>query len=292
MIHALLADGEFAIRALSRTPDSDAAQNWLKRGVDQIHFADLDDQDSLVTAFTGCYGVFVVTNYWSDHNVQREIQQHDHAAAAAQQANVHHVVLSTLEDTREIISPNDGFTKLDQGQYYVPHFDGKGEAAKRFRKLVPTTLLYTSFYYENFIHFGMGPQQTKEGTLALSLPMQDKKMLMNATEDIGKMVVVAFKDEQWINQSLYVASEALTMTKIAADFEHLLGKPVLFQPITHTSYSQLAFPGAKDLSNMFKFFTDFDVMLTTRNPDEVRKLIEVKPFATWLQEHKTAFVNA
>src|ERR1041384_4085004 len=39
---------------------------------------------------------------------------------------------------------------------------------------VPTTLLLTSFYWDNFIHFGMGPKAGPDGTLAIALPMGDK----------------------------------------------------------------------------------------------------------------------
>ena len=46
------------------------------------------------------------------------------------------------------------------GKYKVPHFDAKGEADAFFRELgVPTTFLLTSFYWDNFIYFGMGPQR-------------------------------------------------------------------------------------------------------------------------------------
>ena len=46
-----------------------------------------------------------------------------------------------------------------QGKYKVPHFDGKGESDKVFTEMgVPTTCLLTSFYWDNFIHFGMGPK--------------------------------------------------------------------------------------------------------------------------------------
>ena len=45
------------------------------------------------------------------------------------------------------------------GKYNVPHFDAKGEANKFFSGRVPTTLLNTSFYWDNLIHFGMEPEE-------------------------------------------------------------------------------------------------------------------------------------
>ena len=51
---------------------------------------------------------------------------------------------------------------------------------------VPTTFLYPSFYWENFIYFGSGPKKGDDGKLALTLPIGDAKMGGIAAEDIGK----------------------------------------------------------------------------------------------------------
>ena len=57
------------------------------------------------------------------------------------------------------------------GKYKVPHFDAKGEADAIFRRAgVPTTFLLTSFYWDNFIYFGMGPKRGADGKLAITLP--------------------------------------------------------------------------------------------------------------------------
>ena len=72
------------------------------------------------------------------------------------------------------------------GKYKVPHFDSKGEADRLFIESgVPSTLLLTSFYWDNFINFGMGPQRGPDGRLAITFPMGDKKLPGIAAEDIG-----------------------------------------------------------------------------------------------------------
>ncbi len=73
------------------------------------------------------------------------------------------------------------------GDYKVPHFDAKGSANQIFAELgVPTTYLYTSFYWDNFIHFGLGPKRDGNGVLTLTLPMGDAKLPGIAAEDIGR----------------------------------------------------------------------------------------------------------
>ena len=49
--------GRFAVRAMSRTPDSAGARALAVSGV-QVVAGDLDDVDALRTAMSGCYGVF------------------------------------------------------------------------------------------------------------------------------------------------------------------------------------------------------------------------------------------
>ena len=291
VVTALLADGKYTVRALTRNPTSTAAEALLTRGC-QVVAAELDDVPSLCKALEGCYGAYVVTNYWADMNTAHEMPQTKNASEACATAGVTHVVLSTLEDSRNFITEgNEDFPKLDGGKYYVPHFDCKGEAAEIFKSLVPTTLLYTSFYYENFINFGMGPKKA-EGSeeYAITLPMGDKKLLMNAVADIGKMAVSAFNDKSTINTSLYVSSTAMTVTEIAAAFKDIMGVNVVYNAVTPAQFAAFGFPGADDLANMFHFFMDFEEhFLKTRDPVQVATKIDVVSFEAYLQDNKAAF---
>ena len=104
------------------------------------------------------------------------------------------------------------------GKYKVPHFDAKGEADRIFRELgVPTTFLLTAFYWENLIYFGMGPQRGPDGTLAITFPMDDKKLPSIAVEDIGKAALGIFKrGREFINKTVGIAGEHLTGAQMAA----------------------------------------------------------------------------
>jgi len=72
------------------------------------------------------------------------------------------------------------------GRYKVPHFDAKGEADRIFTELgVPTTFLLTSFYWDNLIHFGMGPKKGADGRLTITFPMGSARLAGIASEDIA-----------------------------------------------------------------------------------------------------------
>ena len=101
--------------------------------------------------------------------------------------------MRALEDTRHWVPLNDDRMPTLMDNYKVPHFDGKGESDILFTEAdVPTTFLLTSFYWENFIYFGMGPKKGPDGVLALTLPMADKP-LSECCGDIGKCAFGVFK---------------------------------------------------------------------------------------------------
>jgi uncharacterized protein YbjT (DUF2867 family) len=85
----------FEVRAISRNPDSEKALA-IKPLVKEVVQANADDEDSMVKAFNGCYGAFVVTNFWEDMDMNHEMEQTKTIQAAAKKAGLKHVVLSTL----------------------------------------------------------------------------------------------------------------------------------------------------------------------------------------------------
>jgi hypothetical protein len=134
LARAILNDreGDFAVRALTRKPDSAAALALRNAGAEVVA-ADLDDVDSLVRAFEGAYGAFCVTNFREHFSPERERQQAKNLAEAAGRAGVQHVVWSTLEDTREDVPLDSDRMPTLMGSHKVPHFDAKGESDRFFR---------------------------------------------------------------------------------------------------------------------------------------------------------------
>src|SRR5207253_2553668 len=124
--------------------------------------------------------------FWAHFSPERELAEAANMARAAKETGLAHVIWSTLEDTRRWMPLGDDRMPTLLGKYKVPHFDAKGEANHLFTDLgVPVTFLQTSFYWENFIYFGLGPKPAADGTLTITLPMSDKKLPGIAAEDIG-----------------------------------------------------------------------------------------------------------
>jgi uncharacterized protein YbjT (DUF2867 family) len=291
LVRAIQADksGSFAARAITRNPNSEKAQALRAAGAEVV-VADIDKPESIGPAFAGAYGAFCVTNFWEHFSPDRELTQARNMAYAVKAAGVQHVIWSTLEDTRKWVPLEDDRMPTLQGKYKVPHFDAKGEADLTFRELgVPTTLLLTSFYWENFIYFGMGPQRGPDGTLAITMPMDDKKLPGIAAEDIGKAAYGIFKrGREFINKTVGIAGEHLSGAEMARALTRALGQEVRYNNVPPEVFRSFGFPAADDLGNMFQFKRDFNEYFTgARDLTFTRTLNpELQSFERWLAEHK------
>jgi uncharacterized protein YbjT (DUF2867 family) len=292
LVRAILNDknGPFTARAITRNMNSDKAKALADAGAEVVT-ADLDDVKSLKKAFEGAHGVFCVTNFWEHFKPEKELSQARNMAQAAKDAGVHHVIWSTLEDTRKSIPLSDDRMPTLMGKYKVPHLDAKGEANAIFTELgVPTTFLVTSFYWDNFIHFGMGPKKGADGKLAITLPMGTKKLAGIAAEDIGKTAYAIFeKGDEMIGQTVGIAGGHLTGAQMAKSLSKALGQPVNYNAVTPAAYRGFGFPGADDLGNMFQFFSDFDQdCCDARGISETKTLNpELQTFDRWLAQNKS-----
>ena len=291
LVRAILADksGEFAPRALTRKVDSDKAKALQKAGAEVVQ-ADLDDIESLKKAFAGAYGAFCVTNFWEHFSPEKEYSQAGNMARAAKAAGVEHVIWSTLEDTRKKVPLSDERMPTLQGKYKVPHFDAKGEADQIFRDVgVPTTFLLTSFYWDNFVYFGVGPKRGPDGKLAITFPMDDKKLPGIAAEDIGKTALSIFKrGREFIGKTVAIAGEHLSGKELAEKMGKALDKEIRYDTVPADVYRGFGFPGADDMGNMFQFKRDFnDYFVGVRDIESARQLNpELQTFDTWLERHK------
>ena len=282
-------DSGFAVRALTRSPGSDAAKALAERGAEVVA-ADLDDEASLTAAFAGAHGVFGVTNYWEYFSVEREQAQAANIARASVEAKVHHVIWSTLEDSREFIPLDDDRMPTLAGSYKVPHFDSKGEADGFFAAAgAPTTYLATAFFWENL--FGM-VARGEDGVLAITLPMGEARLPGIAVKDIGLAAYGLFKGgDEFIGSRVAIAGEHLRVAEIAATLSAVLGEEVRYVDVPAEVFRSFGFPGADDMGNMFQFKHDFeDDYVGARDLAVVRALNpELSTFEDWARANKDRF---
>ena len=290
LVQSILNDpsGGFAVRAITRNTTSDKAKALAKAGAEVVA-ADLDDAASVKRAFAGAYGAYCVTNFWEHFSPEKEQAQVRNMADAARAAGLKHVIWSTLEDVRRWVPLSDNRMPTLGGKWKVPHFDGKGEIDHVWSDLgVPTTLLLTSFYWDNFIHFGMAPKAGPDGTLGFGMPMGDRKLPGIAAADIGRCAYGIFKaGNEYIGKVVGIAGEHVSGAEMAAAFSKVMGKKVVYHAMAPEAYRALGFPGADDLGNMFQFKRDFnDDFRAARSVEKSRKLNpKLASFEQWLAAH-------
>jgi len=291
LAHAILEDSEseFSVRAVTRNPDSEKVRQLAALGAEVVK-GDLEDPASIEKAFEDAYGAFCVTHFWEHFSPETERRHAETMARAAQKSGLQHVIWSTLEDTRNWIPLDDSRMPTLMDRYKVPHFDSKGESNAYFRDLgVPTTFLHTSFYWDNFIHFGMAPRRGEDGVHVLALPMGDAALPGICADDIGRCAYGIFKKgASMIGKTVGISGDNLTGQQMADAFSKVLGEDVRYYAVPFDDYRNMDFPGAEDLGNMFQFKHDFaDDFQRVRQPDKTRELHPMlKDFETWLEENR------
>ncbi|HOJ03089.1 MAG TPA: NmrA/HSCARG family protein [Bacteroidota bacterium] len=287
LVRAILndTDNSFTARAITRNAASEKAQALKALGAEVVE-ADLDDVDSLKRAFDGAYGAYCVTNFWEHFSPEKELTQAQNMAEAAKAAGVSHVIWSTLEDTRKWLPLSDDSMPTLMEKYKVPHFDAKGEANAAFLdRGVPTTLLLTSFYWENLIYFGMNPTKGPDGVLGITMPMGDAKLPGIAAEDIGRCAYGVFKrGNDLIGKAVGIAGDHPTGEEMASRLSMAIGQEIRYNAVEPAVFRGFGFPGADDLGNMFQFKRDFnDYFCEVRNIQEARKLNPaLQSFEEWV----------
>jgi len=291
LVRSILNDknGGFSVRAITRNANSEKGKAIADLGAEVVS-ADLDNTDSLKNAFKNAYGVYAVTNFWEHFSPEKEISQIKNIAEASKSAGVQHTIFSTLEDTRKWVPLEDGRMPTLMGKYKVPHFDGKGEAEHFFTDLnVPVTFLLTSFYWDNFIYFGMDPKKGEDGKYALNIPMGNKKLPGIAAEDIGKCAHGIFKSgKEYIGKKVGIAGGHYTGQEMADAFSKVYGKEFVYNAVPFDVYRGLGFPGAEDLGNMFQFKHDFEDYFCGVRKLEESKILNpsIQSFEFWLKANK------
>lgn len=301
LVHAILDDpsGQFAVRALTRSTRSATARELASAGAEVVE-ADLEDGRSMLRAFDGADGAFVVTNYWAEQSAEdearrtradRELAQVETAALAAREAGVGHVVWSTLEDTRDYFGTGDRVPTVD-GRFKVPHFDAKAEADDIFRAQgLPTTFLRTTLFFENFAG-SLAPVRGDDGGLRLTLPMADQPMSGIAVADIGKTALHLFAHgPEFIGETVSIAGDHLTGEQYAAALSDVLGEPVTYRPLSWDEFRAQQFPGAVEMGNMFQYYAENSARFVgDRDLARVRELNpELQSFPQWIGLNRRAF---
>jgi uncharacterized protein YbjT (DUF2867 family) len=273
----LLASGRYAVRCLTRKPQSERAAALRRAGAEVVQ-GDLEDVGSLQAAMKGCYGVFGVTNYWEAF--EREYPQGKNLVDAVAASSIEHFIFSSLPSV----------TKLTHGQLDVPHIESKAKLEEYSRGLgLPATYVQVAFYYENFLTY-FPPRRIEDGSFVFAFPQGDAPLAAVAVEDAGGVVTVLFdRGEEYKGRTVGIAGDEQPCQEYAAAMSRVTGQRIAYRHVAREAFAALGFPGAEDLANMFDFFRRF-VPSRRAEIDEGRMLYPgMRTFEAWLTENQERF---
>jgi uncharacterized protein YbjT (DUF2867 family) len=246
VVSALLAAGEFSVRAISRNPQSDAARALGARGVEVVQ-GDLLEPKSLGRAFEGAEGAFVVTNFWDPTQMSRETEVGTTAVRAARVAGVKRLVWSTLPDSEA----------LTGGSLKVVHFSGKArvDAAVDAAGFHRHAFVHAPMYFQNFLGM-MAPQPLPNGGRGWAVPMDPAARVMHAGDvtEVGRVVAAAFsaKDKLANGVHLAVCGGVYSWNDFVATLNSQGHRLEVLQvpPEVYDGF----YPGAHEMREMFQYF--------------------------------------
>jgi uncharacterized protein YbjT (DUF2867 family) len=260
VVNALVKEGTFMVRAITRNPDNYAGK------AQEVVKADLTDLSSLTEAFKNAHGVFVVTNFWEGAD---EISQGKTAIQAAKDAGVNHFVWSTLPDVQ----------KISNGKFDVPHFTGKAkvDALVKDAGFENYTFVQPPFYFQNFIG-QLASQPKEDGSIGWTLPLDPTKKVIHMADinDLGKVVTGAFLHPEKVGNGSYLAlaTELNSFNDILIAFK-ANGKEYSFTQVPKEVFSTF-FEGAGEIAQMLAYFESHTYM----GPDSDDKIQLAKEIAT------------
>jgi uncharacterized protein YbjT (DUF2867 family) len=228
-----LAGKGFALRAMTRNPDSEGAKAVASATGAELVRGDLNDAASLKDALKGAWGVFAVQNTW-EAGVEGEEEQGKRIATLAREAGVQHFVYASV-----------GSADRKTG---IPHFDNKARVEETVRGLAfPShVILRPVFFMENLTSSWF----LNGDNLYAAMP-PGLKLQMIAVADIGQHAARAFTHaEKLTGSEIDIAGDSATMPEAAEALSKGLGRTITFVQIPMSEVRK----NSEDFALMLEWF--------------------------------------
>jgi uncharacterized protein YbjT (DUF2867 family) len=230
----LLLKKGYRVRAMTRKPDSPAAQKLRRLGA-ELAIGSLEDRSSVERAAQGMDAIFAMSTPF-EAGTEVETRQGMTLADAAKAAGVKHLVYSSV-----------GSADRNTG---IPHFDSKYRVEQYIQALgMPHTIIGPVFFMENLISPWWLPG-LQEGKLVMALPAT-RKLQQIALDDIaGFVALVLERREHFLDKRVDIASDELTGNQVVEALSRISGRKIEYVelPVAQLRASN------EDFAKMFAWF--------------------------------------
>ncbi|KZV78895.1 NAD(P)-binding protein [Exidia glandulosa HHB12029] len=231
----LLADGTFAVRAVTRNASSAAAKALKARGAEVVE-ADLNKPQTIAATLIGAYGVSANTDFWTlfplygQDAVKTQAALYAQGVAlvdAAKAAGVKHFVWFTLPHA----TPT------------VPHFECNYQVELYLKASgVPYTTFLNAFYYENLATKGYGfIKRLGDASLSLEIPMPaDAHIPVYSVGQTGGWILSILKNpSEYIGKHVDSVAEHLTPKRLAEVLSSALHTEVKAKDVSNEEFAAM-----------------------------------------------------
>ncbi|XP_015210564.1 nmrA-like family domain-containing protein 1 [Lepisosteus oculatus] len=281
VVHALLQDGSFAVRAAVQDTGSPLAQQLQQAG-SQIVAVNFKSASGLQEALRGAQKCFAstTTDFTDMDALKNEIHQGYLIADACKQHGLKHVVFQGGHHVHR--------------RYGFParHMDAKACVNDYMNEIsLPKTELILPFLYESFLTT-FKPKPAGPNFYKLDIPAGETPLDAISVKHVGLIASVLLKNShKWIGKSCPLSAERLTVDQYATTLnEHLQPRQFKDSRISVRMFVEnYNGAGGEDLGNMFEFWKKgaqkTNVALTHTLCPETQR------FSQWVSENKDLIIN-
>jgi uncharacterized protein YbjT (DUF2867 family) len=216
----LLESGRYRVRGITRRIDSPEAEGLARQGAELISIPlNLGYQKDFVEAFRGSHGVFMMTPSIAPPQTH-EMELGMQLADAAVEADVQHIVFSSLENVDQIT----------QGKKIAPHFTDKAKVEAYIRSLpIKSSFIYMAFFYTNLMEFYPPHMDGDTLVFPIYLPKDFRAPFVDPLTATGPAVLEIFSNpEYYAGQSLPVIGDIISPQEMVDTFVRVTGKKAVY----------------------------------------------------------------
>ena len=274
VVRTLMKNANYHVKAVTRNPDSEKAQQLAKLTNVSVHKADLNDSFSLDEVLQDCYGVFFVTNtLFSEQNT--EIKQGINLVESAITNKVAHVIYSGLENVQSEIGKS------------CLHFDSKAiveDYGLRQNEIIFTSIRLSQ-YYQTFVK-DLKNRKTYQNEYIIAVPTKDKPIYCIDVNETGSYVEYLLDNSnEYKSKIVSLAGDQITVDQVVETLNiQLEPNKFINGKINLDTYLSFGFPGVKDLATMYEYYQSGKMVRDINFTKQINK--NAATFNEWIQNNK------
>jgi len=211
----VLCERGHRVRALTREPDSPAAQELRRLGI-EVARGDFEDPESVIRAARNADAAFAVGTPYEE-GPDAEVRQGRELVEALEEAAVPYIVYSSVANA-----------DLETG---IPHFESKARVERHLAFLgVPYSIVAPVFFMENFRSPAF-VSALRDGKLAMALSPH-RPLGMIAVEDVATFTALAIeRRSEFEGKRIDIGADELSGTEAAGILADASGRRIAYEEI-------------------------------------------------------------